>query len=152
VTADLVQTFVFLLLLVPGAAAEELLPKILGVGFPVLLASVQIVARRCLLADGVFFALAAGAVEDAICALPPMTSVSFFLVVALLSRWLQLPRAMIALVYPCYQVWLATWMPNLGGGVFVRILVAVPVGLFTTLMTSWVYLWLRRKAALDDVC
>ena len=66
--SDVVQFVVFLLVLVPGVAAEEMLPKVLGVGFPVLLMSVQFVSLRLPLPPSVLFAVAAGAAEDAVCA------------------------------------------------------------------------------------
>ena len=72
------------LALVLGAGCEELLPKFFGVGFPVLLMVVVFLSVRFGLLLAVMLAIAAGATEDALSALTPMTSVSFFLIVAVL--------------------------------------------------------------------
>ena len=48
-----------------GAGAEELLPKVLGVGFPVLLMAAQVLAVRWSLAAAMVFAVAAGGVITA---------------------------------------------------------------------------------------
>ena len=148
--SDVIQFVVFLLILVPGVAAEEMLPKVLGVGFPILLTSVQFVSLRLPLPPSVLFAVAAGAAEDAVCSLPPMTSGSFFLLAALLARWSRLPWLTAVLVAAGYQAWLAVWMVGLGGGVFVRILVALPIGLVTALSVHAALSWTWRKAAIDE--
>lgn len=148
--SDVFQLIVAVLALVAGAASEELLPKLAGVGFPVLLTSVQFFAVRATLPLAVLFALAAGAAEDALSGLPPMTSASYFLVVAALVRWSETPRMATAVTYPCYQVWLSVWMAGLGGGVFMRILAAVPLGLATAVAVSLAMAWTWRKAAVDE--
>ena len=140
-----------LIVLVLGAACEELLPKFFGVGFPVLLTVVQIAAvrRRGLWAAAVV-ALAAGALEDALSSLPPMTSASYFLAVAALIRWSGLPRAAIVLTYPAYQLWLAAWTGGLGGEVFGRMLLSFPLGVVTAGAAGFLVTWAERRAAVDE--
>lgn len=155
--------FVFaLLVLVAGASAEEMLPKFLGVGFPVLLAAVQHFSAPVREPCGVqgagsrgaegpcLFALAAGAVEDALCSLPAMTSVSYFLAVGLLTRKIGFSRMLAAVSYPVYQVWLAIWVGALGGGVFNRILLAMPIGLATAFAAGEVLSFFERKSAVYE--
>jgi len=131
--------------------AEELIPKFFGVGFPFLLASVQHAAATRPLPAFVVLAVAAGACEDALSSLPPMTSVSFFLATAALVRWCDLPRTAILLTFPIYQLWLALWIPSLGGGVFARLLLSVPLGLVTALVTTALLTAVERKAAIDEL-
>ena len=76
---DEVVQFVFILVaIVIAAAAEELLPSFFGIGFPVLLSVVMIIASRVNVLPGVMSAVAAGAFEDALSSLPPMSSICFF--------------------------------------------------------------------------
>ena len=139
-----------LVVLCLGGGAEELLPKVLGVGFPVLLASVQVVAVRGPIAAAMLFAVAAGSIEDSLSSLPPMTSVSFFLLAMAFARRAGLPAAASILTYPAYQVWLSAWTGGLGGGVFGRILVALPVGVATALAVGWAIRTAERRAALGE--
>ena len=81
-----VQFVLAVLVLVSGAAFEEMLPRAFGVGVPVLLAAVLSLSARQVGPFALAFAVVAGAVEDALSALPPMTSVSYFLAAALLLR------------------------------------------------------------------
>ena len=149
-TNDLVQFVIAALAIVLGAAFEELLPKAMGVGFPVLLAAVPFMAFRRGLTAGVLFALAAGAMEEAISALPPMTCGSYFVLVALLAHLFRLPLTAAVVGAVCLQAWLAVWMVGLGGGVFVRILAAAPVGLVTAVAVGAALSWAWRKAAVDE--
>lgn len=136
--------------LVLGAAAEELLPKFFGVGFPVLLAAVPVLAVRCARTEGLAFAAAAGAMEEALSSLPPLSGVSFFLVLAVLVRRFGLPGVAAGFAYPVYQVWLSVWCVRIGGGVFGRILLAFPVGFLTAAAVGAAMNWLCRKAALNE--
>ena len=139
------------MVLVLGAGIEEVCPKFLGVGFPVLLTAVQVAAAsRCSATALVTFAIAAGATEDAICSLPPMTSVSFFLIAAGVTRWLDSVRAAAGLSYPCYQIWLTVWTSGLGGGGFSRLLLSLPIGAITAAVAGSALAWLGRKVALDE--
>jgi len=150
VTNSPVQFAFAILTLVFGASAEELLPKICSVGFPVLLVSVQFVAVRRPIVSAALFAIVAGAFEDSLSSLPVMTSVSFFLSVTLLTRWCDLPRGVSVLTYPLYQFWLILWVFGLAGNVFSRVLVSVPVGLLTAFVVWALLAWVERGAALDD--
>lgn len=136
--------------LVLGAWAEEFLPKFLGVGFPVLLVASHHFASRRASAFMCLFAIAAGAMEDAISFLPTMTSVSYFLLSACFVRWVGFSRVTAALTYAGYQVWLAVWQSALGGVVFARLLVAVPVGLMTALAVEWILTTVEREAAVHE--
>lgn len=138
------------LVLVTGAAAEELLPKVLGVGFPVLLTSVQFFATRCGLPAALAFAFAAGAMEDALSSLPTVTSISYFLCAATAVRWSGLSPLATAVTYPAYQVWLSIWMIGFGGSVYVRLLLSVPFGVVTALAVGGILAWVGRKAALGE--
>lgn len=146
---DLVQFVLALLALVIGGAAEELLPKAAGVGFPVLLAATVYFARRRRTAEAVIFAVAAGALEDALCSLPAVTGPSFFLVVTALARWTAFPAGSWALVYPAYQLWLGLWVAEASVRVFGRLIVSLPVGA-AAMAGVWTLLaWAERKAAVD---
>ena len=139
------------LLLVLGAGAEDLLPRIGGVGFPVLLVAAQTVALRGSPAELSVFAFAAGATEDALGALPPVASASFFLAAAWLVRLVGFPRAVAALTYPAYLVWIAVWTGDGGGNVYARILASVPVGFVTACVVGFLCTFAERRAALDEV-
>ena len=142
--------FVFAaLVLVFGGAAEELLPKVLGVGFPVLLSATLLVSARASASAALLFALAAGALEDALCGLPVATGIGFFTLAAIACRApvLQLPA--LGLGYPLFQAWLWLWLPALKGSVFIRILLSLPLGALTAVATGLVLGWLERKAVLD---
>lgn len=145
-----VQIVLALIALTCGCAAEELLPKAMGVGFPVLLCLVQSAAVRREPLMAFLFAIAAGAAEDSISSLPMMTSVSYFLLVAALARWSEMPRSSIVPTYLIYQLWLCTWVPNLQGGIFARMLLALPIGLLTAFVVHGLVLWMERKAAIDE--
>ena len=138
------------LTLVLGAAAEELLPKPLGVGFPVLLAAVQFWAMSGFPLSMALYALAAGAVEDSLSSLPVMTSASYFLAVAAVVRWSELPRGAIVLTYPIYQIWLWIWIPSLQGNAFHRILMALPVGLAAAFAVWAVLAAVKRGGGVDE--
>lgn len=148
---EAVQFLAALIALVLGGAAEELLPKVAGVGFPVLMAASVFMAMRRRAPDAVMFAVAAGALEDALSGLPPATSSSFFLAVAALARWSDFPHGALVMAYPVYQGWIWIWtMGQLAGGVYGRTLVAVPAGLVTALATWAALAWMERRAAADE--
>lgn len=148
--SDIIQFMTAVLALVLGAAAEEVLPKALGVGFPVLLAAVPFMATRLPRLEGLAFAVAAGAMEEAISALPPMSGASFFLAVAILSHRLGASATLSAVSYPIFQVWLSVWLVGIGGGVFGRLLLAFPIGFLTAFAVGGVLGWFFRKAAVDE--
>ena len=150
---DSLVTFSFwVMVLLLAAAAEETLPHILGVGFPVLMATVLVQAKgkdRPLLST-LLFVLAAGALEDALSSLPAMTSASAFLLLALFVRCTGMPWAAAVFAYPCYELWLEVWTGGLGGGIFNRLLLALPIGFVTSFAADAVIGWAGRKAAVDE--
>ena len=147
---SLVQIVLAILVLVSGAALEEMLPRVFGVGVPVLLSSVLFLSVRQAGSSALTFAVVAGAVEDALSALPPMTSVSYFLAAALLLRRFGSAWFAPAAAYAGYQVWLSVWVAHIGGDVFKRVLLACPVALLAALAVNAALSWLSRKAAADE--
>ena len=147
---SIVQIVFAVMALVLGAALEELLPKFFGVGVPILLTVVLFMSVRRTGSFALVFAVAAGALEDALSSLPPMTSVSYFLAVALLARFPGRSGALMAVAYPLYQIWLAVWFPGIGGGVFARVLLSCPVGFATAWAVDLALTWFSRKAAADE--
>lgn len=147
---DIAQLTLSILVLVVGAGLEELLPKFFGVGFPVLLCACVYFSSRRSTTRAALFAIAAGAVEDAISSLPAMTSVSYFLVAASLSRWSGFPRCTAAFAFLGYQAWLWAWIGTLHGGIFARMFLSLPVGALTAVVTAAVLAWAGRKAAIDE--
>lgn len=147
---EIVQIAAAALVLVFGGAAEELLPKVLGVGFPVLLAATLLVAARRPAPPALLFAVAAGAMEDALCGLPAATSVGFFTLAAVAGRVPVLRLPALVLAYPLFQAWLWLWLPALNGSVFNRLLLALPLGALTAGGTLLALAWLERKAVLDE--
>ena len=147
--SDFVQLVFALLVLVLGGVVEEMFPKILGVGCPVLLMATAFLAARRSRMAAVLFALAAGGVEDALSLLPVATSVSFFTVVALVSRTARLSWLTMSVAYPVYQFWLWLWHAG-SHGFFGRLLVSVPMGLATAGAVALVLLWLEGRCAIDE--
>lgn len=149
-SSSLVRFVFALLTLILGAAAEELLPKTLGVGFPVLLASTIYFAPRKSIVLPVLFALAAGGAEDALSSLPYLTSASYFLLAAAVIHLTGLPFVIAPFVFPVYQIWLCLWAPDLSGSVFTRFLMAFPIGVLTFAAVAYALEHLARKAAIDE--
>ena len=148
---NLLQLAFGLVVLVLGGGLEEFLPKVLGVGFPVLLTATQFWALRAKSSlQAVLFALLAGAFEDALSSLPPMTSVSFFPMSALFVRQVGFPRAVTALTYSAYQLWLLIWTSVPGGEIFNRLLLSVPVGMLTAWAVGAALTWIRTEGAIDE--
>jgi hypothetical protein len=150
VKSEFVQLVLALMALVVGGAAEEILPKFAGAGFPLLMASSVFMAMRLGVPATVMFAVAAGAVEDSLCALPPATSSSFFLAVAALARWSDFPHGALVMAYPLYQWWLWAWTGGSGGVLFSRMLVALPLGIASAVMAWGALAWAERRAAVDE--
>ena len=150
VKSELIQLLTAALLLFVCAGLEELLPKFFGVGVPLLLASVIFVSFRREAAFSFFFAVAAGAMEDALSALLPLASVSYFLIVWVLVRRLRASWPLMAALCPGYQLWLFVWTSGIGAGVFVRLLTAIPVGLLTAWCVGGLLRWVERRAAVDE--
>lgn len=150
VKSEIVQFVFCLIVIVLGGAAEELSPKFLGVGFPFLLSSAICLAPRCTIPVLVLFSVAAGAAEDALSGLPMVTSASFFLVCAALSRISVVPQETHFFAYPLYQLWLNLWDSGLNGGIFGRLFIAMPVGILTMIFMRLVLTWAERKAAVGE--
>jgi len=149
--SDNLRQFAFgFVLLVLGAGLEELLPKFLGVGFPVLLAAVQARSVGGGLPMVLVLAVVAGALEDALSSLPFLASVGFFILAALAVRRVGWPRLAIVLTYPCYQVWLALWTSGAGAGIFGRLLLSLPIGGLTACVVGTGIAWLGRRGAVDE--
>lgn len=146
-----VQIVLGVVVLVALGAIEELAPSIGHVGFPFLLSAVVYASVHTPPAAALGFAAAAGAMEDALSGLPLMTSVSLFVAVAAFVKWADLPRVGMAMAYPIYQIWLAIWLPRYADDVFLRVLLALPIGLLTVSVTSVGLVFLTRKAGCDDV-
>ena len=147
---DKFASFTFaVLVLVLGGATEEIVPRFFGVGLPVLLSAALFMASRRTTAVTILFALAAGGVEDALAHLPTFTSASFFLAAALLVHGTETSSVAMLLAYPAYQLWLNIWLVP-GGGVFLRMLVAVPLGLLTVLATESLLARAERGAGVDE--
>ena len=133
--------------LVLGAALEEMLPKWLGVGFPVLLALAILNGIRGSLPVAVIYAIAAAGFEDSLSSLPYMTSVLFFLGAAALARWTRLGWLTMLVAFPAYQLRRAVWIPGFAtGALFVRFVLSIPMGVMTSFATGLAFLWLERRA------
>lgn len=150
VKSEITKLVFSILALFCGAALEQLCPKTSGVGFPVLLAIAQFESRDSAALPAMLFAVAAGGVEDAISSLPIMTSASYFLLVAVMTRWAGLPRALLLLTYPGYQVWLRIWVGSSFENIYNRLLVALPMGIVTGFVVWGAFMWLKERSAIDE--
>ena len=149
--SELVRLSLALIALVLGCAAEELLPKPLGVGFPALFAASAYFAARRSPVEGILFALAAGAAEDALSSLPFATSAVFFAATAALLRGFRLPLAFVPAAWGAYQLWLWIWMgSSLEGSVFSRAVAALPTGAAAMFAAFWILFWADGKGAVDE--
>lgn len=148
VRSDFASVVFLLLSLVAGAAIEELTPKFFDTGFPVLLSLSLVFSRRDSLVESLVAAFAAGAVEDALCGFPPATSATFFVAMALVARFLEMPRATIVHAYPLYIVWLWMWRIDTRGEVFLRLLSSVPLGIVTIVSVYFAVSRLMRRAGI----
>lgn len=150
VSSSAIRLILALMIFVFGAAAEDLLPKVFGVGFPILLAASVFFAPRRSIALPVMFALAAGGAEDAISSLPYFTSASYFLLVVAVIHLTGIPYVIAPFVYPVYMLWLCLWSPDFGGNVFMHFLVAIPVGVLTMGAVAYLLQILCGRAAVDE--
>ena len=143
--------FVFaVVVIVAAGAAEEMLPKFFGTGFPLLLAASAFFASEVRSPAALVFAVAAGAMEDALSSLPVMTSSSAFFFAALAARYSGMPRATAVAAYPIYRLWLAVWSPSSAGNLYANLLASVPAGFVAAFAVAAALSYLRRKAALDE--
>ena len=93
---------------------------------------------------------AAGAFEDALSSLPPLTSVGFFLFAAIAARSSLTPAPALFAAYPLYQLWLSVWIAESGGGVFWRTLAALPVGAAALVAVAALLFWVDGKAGVNE--
>lgn len=139
--------FVVLSVVICGAA-EEMLPKIAGVGLPLLFAFAVYCGTKFRLVEGFFAVLTAGAMEEALCSLPFATSIVFFVMAAAIARWYLSSIVMMSVMYAVYQLWLCGWTGCLDGGVPVRFLSALPSGALAAWIAGWSADRLTRKAGI----
>lgn len=109
--SDLAVFFFSFFTLVFCAAAEDLSPRLFGVAPPVVMAASIVFSprTRSSWAQAMLFAAAAGAIEDALCSLPPATSASFFSLCTFIVRRFHVPMAFVPVAFPLYLVWLRLW-------------------------------------------
>lgn len=153
-------TFVFYaIVLVLGGALEMMLPKLVGVGVPVLLGwTIWVGGDERAGAGGVggavVLAVAAGAFEDALSSLPFLTSVSFFVVAVLVARrisTLQLPfpfGLVLFLACPLYEAWVWLLATPVASGGWCLVLGAACLMSLAAAAFVAVFAWCERKAAL----
>ena len=146
---DFVQFLFLLILLLVSAAAEELLPVFGGVGFPLLLAAVMAVSPRQRILAAVFTAVGAGALEDALAALPPLASIGFFTFAALTARKRDFPQPALIVLFPLYTLWAGMCAAGSMGDVFWRMLVSLPFGAAAFAVSDRLSAWGAGKAGLD---
>lgn len=150
VRRSLIRFSFFAVLLVIGASAEDILPRVCGVGVPVLLCLSLAVARRGTWAESAIFAVAAGAMADAIGSLPMAASASCFLTLAWLVRRADAFCVVAAFAYPAYLLWLWAWTGSTGGEIFWRTAMAMPLGLASALLVGAVCDAAGKGAAIDE--
>lgn len=139
-----------ILTVVISAAAEELLPVFSGAGFPMLLAAVLALSTRFKVLPVVMLAIGAGAFEDALSGLRLMTSVSFFVVAALLARKTLFPRPFLVVLFPAYGLWVGMCNAGAMGDLFVRLLLLLPLGAVAYAGLSLLVGWAAWKAGVDE--
>lgn len=139
-----------LLTLCLGASIEEMLPKFCNVGFPVLLSVLPLIALRSPVILPILFSLMAGTIEDALSALPLLTSSSFYLLVIVFIRWIRFPFLSAFFAFPLYQIWLCVWVQGVQGNLFSRLLVAFPLGALTMGFVTFVLWGVERSVGADE--
>ena len=144
---NLVQFAFILLALVIGGALEDMLPTIGSLGMPVLLSLAVFFSVETRTPVWILAAVAAGAFEEAVYALPPASAMVFFAAIAVAVRFLREPIVWIAVAYPSYQAWLA--LVSDGAGALGRMLLSVPVGAVCMSAAYLILSRLWRKAGAD---
>lgn len=147
---ELVQFVFVVLAIVISAAAEELLPPFFGMGLPLLLALVIAVAPRLNVLPLVMTSVGAGAFEDALSALPPMTAVCFFVIAALLARREGLPRTILVVMFPMFELWSGICILGPMGDLFARALISLPLGCAALALQLLAVNRLSRKAGINE--
>ena len=123
------------------------MPPIGSLGVPMLLSLAVFFAVETRTPVWIMAAVAAGAFEEAVCALPPGSAMVFFAAIAVAIRFFREPVVWIAVAYPSYQIWLALVADGMGAPW--RILLSVPVGTVFLAVALAVLPWLWRKAGAD---
>ena len=148
--SNIVQIAIALWTIVFASAFEEMLPKIAGVGFPLLMMSSVYFASKREMGRFFAFAVVAGAAEDAICSLPFATSIAFFVMIAAFIAVTGMVASCCFFAYPLYQIWLGMWLPDMNGAIFNRFLLSIPVGALTA-GAAWLVLgWIDKRGAVDE--
>lgn len=153
--SDFVHLVFAFLVLVVGGALEELLPKVCGVGAPVLMMATVFIASRRPLAVALLFAVAAGAMEDALCSRTPGLGghlALFLALAAAVGKARARPVWLVLTLDPCCQLlfFADRFFDGRAGEVCLRFLAAIPVGAATAAATWGALLALERRAALDE--
>ncbi len=124
-----------------------MLPSIGSLGVPVLLSMAVFFAVATRSPSWIMAAVAAGALEEAICSLPPGSAIVFFAAMAAAVRLFRESAVWIAVAYPSYQTWMALVAD--GAAAPGRMLLSVPVGIAGISISLAVLSWLWRKAGAD---
>jgi len=147
VKGSIVKFAFIVLALVLGGALEAMLPSIWGLGVPVLLGAALFFASTTNAPVWVFAAVAAGALEESVAALPPATAIVFFAALAVAVRFLREQVVWVIAAYPAYQVWLG--LVAEGSGAIARAMVAIPVGIVSLSAVVALMSVAWRKAGAD---
>lgn len=109
--SDFTVFFFSFFILAAAAAIEDVLPHFCGVALPLLMASSMVFSSRKFSSwsTTLLFAGAAGAIEDSLCAFPPATSASFFVLASFVVRRFHLSLPLAAVSFPLYIIWLWMW-------------------------------------------
>ena len=145
--SSVVQFAFIVLALALAAALEDMLPTLFGLGLPVLLGAAVFFAVETRMPVWLVAAVAAGALEESVAALPPATAMVFFAAVATAVRLFGEAPLWILVAYPAYQAWIGLVAD--GSGVFSRIVLAVPVGAVVLAAVIAVLSRAWRKAGAD---
>ena len=145
---NVVQFAFMSLSLVVGGALEDMLPTVGSLCAPVLLSLAVFFAAETRTPAWMLAAVAAGAFEEAIHALPPGSAIVFFSAIAVAVHVFRAPAVWIAFAYPAYQVWLALVADGAGGAAG-RILLSIPVGAVCLFAAFAALPRLWRKAGAD---
>ena len=139
--SSVVQFAFIVLSLAVGAALEDLLPPVFGLGVPVLLGAAVFFAVETRAPVWLIAAVAAGALEESVAALPPATAIVFFAALATAVRFFRGTLAWTFAAYPAYQIWIG--LVAGGSGAVSRIVLSLPVGalalaaVVSVLSVSW---------------
>jgi len=149
VKAEFVRFLLPLTVLLLGGVLEEALPKVLSVGFPVLMTAALVLGVVRTRTEAVLLAVFAGVLEDSLCALPLAMTASFLVVVTLCAWALPVARLAPVVAYPVYQLWLVVWTSLPAGELWGRLLVSVPISALTVAVLRPLLLAFERRLSSD---